>query len=50
MGREEGDNGMGVSSGDGRKERGGMEGAGVKKVRGSWGIRNVSNRGYGYEN
>ena len=41
---------MGVGSGDGRKERGGMEGAGVKEVRGSWGIRNVSKRGYRYEN
>ena len=50
MGREEGDDGMGVGSRDGRKERGGMEGAGVEEVGGFCGVRNISNRGYRYEN
>ena len=32
MGKEEGDDGMGVGSRDGREERGGVEGAGVEEV------------------
>jgi len=44
MGREEGDDGMGVSGGDGREEGEGVEGAGVKEVGGYCAVRNISNR------
>ena len=43
---EERNNSMSVGSGDGREETGGMEGAGVKKVRGFCGIWEVSNDMY----
>ena len=41
MGREEGDDGMGVGSRDGREERGGVEGAGVEEVGGFYGIGKI---------
>jgi len=39
VGGEEGDYGVGVGSGYGGEEGGGVEGAGVKKVRGFCGVR-----------
>jgi len=46
MGREEGDDGVGVGGGDGGEEGGGVEGAGVEEVGGFCVVRNISNRGY----
>jgi hypothetical protein len=45
MGREEGDDGLGVGGGDGGEEGGGVEGAGVEEVGGFCVDRNISNRG-----
>lgn len=41
MGREEGDDGVGVGGGDGGEEGRGVEGAGVEEVRGFCGVREV---------
>ena len=46
MGREEGDDGMSVGGGDGGKEGGSVEGAGVEEVGGFCGVRNISNHWY----
>ena len=42
IGREEGDNSMGVGGRDGREEGGGVEGAGVEEVGGFCEIRDIS--------
>ena len=43
MGREEGDDSMGVGGRDGGEEGGGVEGAGVEEVGGFCGVRDISN-------
>ena len=46
MGREEGNNGVGVGGGEGGEEGGGVEGASVEEVGGSCGSRGISNGAY----
>lgn len=43
MGREEGDDGVGVGGGNGGEEGGGVEGAGVEEIWGFCRVREVSN-------
>ena len=43
VGRDEGDDGVGVGGGDGGEEGGGVEGAGVEKVGGFCGVRKINN-------
>jgi len=43
VGREEGDDGVGVGGGDGGEEGGGVEGASVEEEGGSCGVKEVSN-------
>ena len=45
IGREEGDNSMGVGGRDGGEEVGGVEGAGVEEVGGFCEVRDISNHG-----
>ena len=43
LGRKKGDDGVGEGRGDGREERGGVEGAGIEEVGGICGVMEVSN-------
>jgi hypothetical protein len=45
MGREEGDDGMGVGGSNGGEEGGGVEGASIEEVRGFCEVRVISNYG-----
>ena len=48
MGREEGDDSVGVGGGDGGDEGGGVKGAGIEEVGGFCRVRDVSNRTLSY--
>jgi hypothetical protein len=45
MGREEGDDGMGVGGSNGGEEGGGVEGASIEEVGGFCEVRDISNYG-----